>query len=158
MGDQRAAPVHPGRALVPLADNWFTAGAAILARLQSQCPSFKRIGYAPSLDVLAKVLTGIAPAVYVVPGPGRGGSAPRQTFYVAVYAHNVSEIAQGDGLMDEAGARVSSVLAALAHFEPGPEFGALFLPDEDHRYPDVGQGLYILTYVVQIEPDFWPYY
>lgn len=144
--------------MATLAQNWFAAGSAILARLQAQCPSFKRAGYAPSLDVLGRVLTGVTPAVYVVPGPLAGATPPRQTWYVAIHARNVEHLAEGSGLMDEAGALVSSVLAALAHFEPGSEFGALFLPAEDHRYPDVGQGLYILTYAVQIEPDFWPYY
>lgn len=141
-----------------LVENWFAAGSAILARLQSQCPVFRRHGYAPSLDVLPDVMRGVHPAVYVVPGPLSGGTPPRQTWYVAVHARNVEAIAEGAGLMEEAGALVSSVLAALAHFEPGPEFGPLFLPNEDHRYPDVGQGIYILTYATQIEPDFWPYY
>jgi len=144
--------------MATLAENWFAAGSAILARLQARCPDFKRVSYAPSLDALPKVLGGVHPAAYVVPGPLSGGAPPRQTWYVAVHARNVEAIAEGTGLMDEAGALVSSVLAALAHFEPGPEFGPLFLPNEDHRYPDLGQGVYVLTYATQIEPDFWPYY
>lgn len=145
--------------MAPLAENWFAAGSAILARLQSQCPAFKRHGYAPSLDVLPKVLGGVFPAIYVIPGPLSGGqAAPQQTWYVAIHARNVEQIAEGAGLMAEAGALVSSVLAALAHFEPGPEFGPLFFPSEDHRYPDVGQGVYILTYATRLEPDFWPFY
>lgn len=141
--------------MTTLAENWFVAGSAILARLQSQCPAFKRHGYAPSLDVLVRLLTGVTPGVYVIPGPL---TPPRQTWYVAIHAHNVEKIVEGTGLMDEAGALVSRVLAALAHFVPGDEFSALFMPTEDHRYPDVGQGLYILTYIVQLEPDFWPYH
>ncbi|MDG4595481.1 MAG: hypothetical protein P9F75_07275 [Candidatus Contendobacter sp.] len=144
--------------MTTLRENWFAAGSAILARLQAQCAVFKLHATAPSLDVLGKLLTGITPAVYVVPGPSAGGVPPRQTWYVAVHARNVERLAEGSGLMDEAGAMVSRVMAALAHFEPGEEFAPLALPSEDHRYPDVGQGLYILTYVVQIEPNFWPYY
>lgn len=140
-----------------LAENWFAAGLAILARLQSECPDFKRVATAPSLDVLGRHLTGVTPAVYVVPGPLGGGAPPRQTWYVVVHARNVEAIAEGAGLLTEAGALVSSVLAALAHFVPGAEFGPLFMPTEDHRYPDIGQGLYILTYATDIEPDFWPY-
>lgn len=144
--------------MATLTQNWFAAGSAILARLQSQCPGFARYGYAPSLDVLGRLLTGVTPAVYVVPGPLSGATPPRQTWYVALHARNVEQIAEGGALMDEAGALVSSVLAALANFVAGPEFGPLFFPTEDHRYPDVGQGLYVLTYLTQLEPDFWPYY
>lgn len=144
--------------MATLEQNFFAAGSAILARLQSECPAFKRHGYAPSLDALPRVLGGVFPAVYVVPGPLSGGAPPRQTWHVAVHARNVETVAEGAGLMDEAGALVSSVMAALAHFEPGPEFGSLFMPNEDHRHPDVGQGVYVLTYATRIEPDFWPYY
>lgn len=144
--------------MATLGENWFAAGSAILAQLQTQCPAFRRHGYAPSLDVLPRILGGVHPAVYVIPGPLAGGTPPRQTWYVAVHARNVAEVAEGTGLMEEAGALVSSVLDALAHFEPGPEFSSLFMPAEDHRHPDVGQGVYVLTYATQIEPDFWPYY
>ena len=145
--------------MATLTDNWFAAGAAILDQLETECgTNFRRIAFAPSLDVLGRILTGITPAVYVVPGPLAGGVPPRQTWYVVIQARNVEQIAEGAGLLEEAGALVSAVLAALAHFVPGTEFSALFMPTEDHRTPDVGQGLYILTYAVQIEPDFWPYY
>ena len=144
--------------MTTLTENWFAAGAAILERLQGQCPAFQRIAYAPSLDVLTKLLGAVCPAAYVIPGALSGGTPPRQTWYVAIHARNVEMAAEGLGLLNEAGALVSSVMAALAHFVPGPEFGALFMPNEDHRYPDVGQGLYILTYATQIEPEFWPYY
>lgn len=143
--------------MATLAENFFAAGLSIVGQLQAECPDFKRHSSAPSLDVLGRHLTGVTPAVYVVPGPLSGGTPPRQTWYVVVHARNVEAIAEGAGLLAEAGALVSSVLAALAHFVPGPEFGPLFLPSEDHRYPDVGQGLYIITYATQIEPDFWPY-
>lgn len=144
--------------MTTLAENWFAAGLAILARLKAECPAFKRHASAPSLDVLGRHLTGVTPAVYVVPGPTAGRAPPRQTWYVVIHARNVEAIAEGAGLLEEAGALASAVLAALAHFEPGSEFGPLFLPDEDHRHPDVGQGLIVFTYATQIEPDFWPYY
>jgi hypothetical protein len=144
---------------VPLKDNWFAAGAAILTQIKAQCPQFVKVSDAPSLDALGKVLTGITPSAYVIPGPFAGGEAnPRQTWYVAVHVRNVAQIAEGSGLLLEAGALLSAVLAALAQFVPGPEFSPLFFPTEDHRYPDVGQGVYILTYATYIEPDFWPYY
>lgn len=141
-----------------LAENWFAAGIAILERLKEACPQFVRHAYAPSLDVLGRVLTGVTPAVYVVPGPCTGGAGARQTWYVAIHARQVEGAAEGSGLMAEAGALVSAVLDALKHFDPGPEFASLFMPPEDHRYPDVGQGVYILSYATEIEPDFWPYY
>lgn len=141
-----------------LADNWFAAGSAILAQIQAQCPAFARVAYAPSLDLIAKLLPGVAPAAFVVPGPVQVQQPPKQTWYVAMLARNVESVAEGGALMNEAGALVSAVMAALANFVPGPEFGPLFFPLEDHRYPDVGQGVYILTYAVLIEPEFWPYY
>ena len=142
-----------------LTDNWFAAGLAILEQLQTECgTAFTRIASAPSLDTLGRTLTGVTPAVYVVPGPLSGGVPPQQTWYVVVHAHQVEQIAAGVGLLAEAGALISVVLAALAHFVPGPEFGALRMPAEDHRHPDPGQGLYILTYAVALEPEFWPYY
>ena len=60
--------------------------------------------------------------------------------------------------MLEAGALISSVMQALAGFVPGPEFSPLFMPAESHEFPDVGEGLYVLTYATRIEPDFWPFY
>lgn len=142
-----------------LAENWFAAGAAVLERLQAQCPQFKRHVYAPSLDSLGPLLTGVFPSAFVIPGAFTGGDAnPRQTWYVAIHARNVQQIAEGAGLLLESGALVSAVLQALAGFVPGPEFSPLFMPTEDHRYPDVGQGVYILTYATLVEPDFWPYY
>lgn len=145
--------------MAALAENWFAAGEAILEHLRTNCPQFKRWAYAPSLDVLGTLLSGVFPSVFVIPGPFSGGEAqPRQTWYVAIHARNVEQIAEGAGLLLEAGALVSAVMTALVYFEPGPEFGPLYLPTEDHRHPEVGQGVYILTYAIHIEPDHWPYY
>lgn len=144
--------------MATLTDNWFAAGEAIQAQLQAAVPTLRSVGYAPALNVLGKLLTMPTPAAYVVPGALSGSEPPRQTWYVAIHARNVANLVQGEGLMNEAGALISQVLAALAHFVPGPEFGPLFLPSEDHHYPDVGQGVYVLTYATLIEPEFWPLY
>ncbi|MFZ1326225.1 MAG: hypothetical protein WAT67_09445 [Candidatus Contendobacter sp.] len=144
---------------VTLEQNWFAAGAAIMERLQTGCPQFTRHAFAPSLELLKAHLTGVFPAVIVVPGPFSGGQAnPQQTWFVFVHARNVEKIAEGAGLLLEAGALISAVLKALAGFVPGPEFSPLFMPTESHEFPDVGQGLYGLTYATRIEPDFWPFY
>lgn len=159
IGGKAAILVGDAAVIPALLENWFTAGAALLKQLRAECPQFQRYAYAPSLDLVHKLLAGKFPTVFVVPGPLAGGeSNPRQIWYVLVYARNVEKIDEGAGLLLEAGALVSAVLHALAGFVPGPEFGPLYLPDESHRYPDLGQGLYMLTYAVRIEPDFWPFY
>ena len=159
IGGKAAISIKDATHIPPLRENWFTAGAALLKQLRAECPQFQRYAYAPSLDLVHKLLAGKFPTVFVVPGPLSGGeAAPRQTWYVIVYARNVEKIDEGSGLLLEAGALVSAVLNALSGFVPGPEFSPLYMPDESHRYPDIGQGLYMLTYATRIEPDFWPSY
>ena len=145
--------------MTTLQDNWFAAGVAILEQIKKECPRFKRHSFAPSLFLVKTVLAGVFPSVCLIPGPLSGGEAnPQQAWFVAIYARNVEQIAEGTGLMREAGALISSVMQALAGFVPGPEFSPLFMPTESHEFPDVGQGIYVLTYATRIEPDFWPYY
>ncbi len=144
--------------MTTLRENFFVAGVAIMDQLKSQCgETFKRYDYAPSIAALAKLLSGVFPAAFVIPGPLATGVDPRQTWYVAIYVRNVEGGPAAAGLMSEAGALVSAVMIALARFVPGDEFGPLYIPDEQHLFPDIGQGVFGLTYTTQIEPEFWPF-
>ncbi len=140
-----------------LTQNFFAVGTEIIAELKeitSPVDLSTRVFYCPSVQTIGKLLVKGAPAVFVIPGRFTPTNQ-KQQWIIALYERDVTAITEGDGVINSAGELVSAIMNKLNFFVPIDEAGPLKLPSEEHQYPDVGEGIFLMTFEITLEPDFY---